>query len=124
MTVVSINGSGEAVSPEAMSMKIDFLRDDVLEVKNSLDKLSEAITKLALVEQQTGQIAIALERAFKAVGTLDTRVTTIHDKFDTRLTKLELALPDTTAAGKWVDRGVVALATAGAAFIAKATGLL
>jgi len=39
-------------TPDVLSLKLEMLHHDVVEVKTALNKLSEAITKLALVEQQ------------------------------------------------------------------------
>ena len=42
------------MSTEILTVKLEALHSDVSEIKSSLDKVSEAITKLALVEQQQG----------------------------------------------------------------------
>lgn len=100
------------MSPEILTVKLEALHSDVSEIKSALDKVSEAITKLALVEQQQNQIASSLERAFRAIG-----------KLEDRITALEQAHPTHTDAAKWVDRGLVALAGAGAVLIGKAFGV-
>jgi len=100
------------MSPEILTVKLEALHTDVSDIKSALDRLSDAITKLALVEQQQGQIAAALERAFKAIS-----------KLEDRLTVLEQAAPTHTEVAKWVDRGLVALAGAGAVLVGKALGL-
>lgn len=100
------------MSPKILTVKLEALHSDVSEIKSALDKVSEAITKLALVEQQQNQIASSLERAFRAIG-----------KLEDRITALEQAQPAHTDAAKWVDRGLVALAGAGAVLIGKAFGV-
>ena len=100
------------MSTEILTVKLEALHTDVSEIKSALDKVSEAITKLALVEQQQNQIASSLERAFKAIG-----------KVEDRLTALEQSTPTVTETAKWVDRGIVALAGAGGVFILKALGV-
>jgi DNA repair ATPase RecN len=99
------------VSTEILTVKLEALHTDVSEIKSALDKVSEAITKLALVEQQQNQIASSLERAFRAIG-----------KVEDRLAALEQATPTVTETAKWVDRGLVALAGAGAVLIGKTFG--
>jgi DNA repair ATPase RecN len=99
------------MSPEILTVKLEALHSDVSEIKSSLDKVSEAITKLALVEQQQNQIASSLERAFKAIS-----------KVEDRLVALEQATPTVTETAKWVDRGLVALAGAGAVLVGKSFG--
>jgi superfamily I DNA and RNA helicase len=105
------------MSPEILTVKLEALHSDVSDIKSALDRLSDAITKLALVEQQQNQIAAALERAFKAIA-----------KVEDRVASLEQAAPSQAAAqtetAKWVDRGLVALAGAGAVFVGKAVGLV
>jgi len=100
------------MSTEILTVKLEALHTDVSEIKSALDKVSEAITKLALVEQQQNQIASSLERAFKAIG-----------KVEDRLTALEQNAPTVTETAKWIDRGLVALAGAGAVLIGKTFGL-
>jgi chromosome segregation ATPase len=99
------------VSTEILTVKLEALHSDVSDIKSALDKVSEAITKLALVEQQQNQIASSLERAFKAIS-----------KLEDRLVSLEQATPTVTETAKWVDRGLVALAGAGAVLVGKSFG--
>jgi len=99
------------MSPEILTVKLEALHSDVSDIKSALDKVSEAITKLALVEQQQNQIASSLERAFKAIS-----------KLEDRLVSLEQATPTVTDTAKWVDRGLVALAGAGAVLVGKSFG--
>lgn len=112
--------TGGEVSADIFSVKLDVLHADVTEIKTALNELSKAITKLALVEQQQSQIAASLERAFSAIGKLDDKL----NAQDMRIAALEKVQPQHTEVAKWVDRGLVALAGAGAAMIAKATGLV
>lgn len=87
-----------------IAVKLETLHGDVGEIKTALNKLSEAITKLALVEQQQSQTAEALERAFKAIA-----------KMDERVASLEKSNIKTSASTIWVDRAV--MGTLGAAGI-------
>jgi uncharacterized protein YoxC len=100
------------MSTEILTVKLEALHTDVSEIKTALDKVSDAITKLALVEQQQNQIAASLERAFKAIS-----------KVEDRLTKLEQTHTTHTEMAKWVDRGLVGLAGAGAVLLGKTFGL-
>lgn len=106
------------MSEDVFSLKLDALHKDVGEVKTALNKLSDAITKLALVEQQQGQIAAALERAFKAISKVEEAMTHDLDALDARVTIVEQAQPRFNSAAVWVDRGLVGLAGAGAALLA------
>lgn len=98
-----------------LELKLHALHEDVGEVKTALNKLSDAITKLALVEQQQSQIAASLERAFKAIGKIEDRMTALEQQN-------AAAIPQQNEMAKWIDRGIVALAGAGGVLIFKAVG--
>lgn len=69
--------------------------------------------KLALVEQQQGQTAQALERAFKAIS-----------KIDSRLSVLEQIQPKAKETSDWVDRFILAIVGCAAAFIGVKLGVM
>jgi menaquinone-dependent protoporphyrinogen IX oxidase len=96
-----------------LTVKIDMLHNDVVEMKTALSELSKAITKLALVEERQAQTADAMERAFKAIG-----------KIEDRISALEVAAPKTKETNAWVDRFILALVMAVAGFIGTKLGLL
>lgn len=96
-----------------LSVKLGVLHEDVTEIKQALGKLSDAITKLALVEQSQAQAADALERAFKAI-----------ERIENRLMVLEQAQTKNLSTSNWVDwalKGGVAVLLA---FVAKSVGLI
>jgi len=96
-----------------LTVKLDMLHSDVVDMKTSLNELSRAITKLALVEERQSQTADAMERAFKAIG-----------KIEDRLSALELAAPKTKETNAWVDRFILALVMALAGFVGTKLGVL
>lgn len=96
-----------------LTVKIDMLHSDVVEMKTALSELSKAITKLALVEERQAQTADAMERAFKAIG-----------KIEDRISALELAAPKTKETNAWVDRFILALVMALAGFVGTKLGVL
>ncbi|MGL4639876.1 MAG: hypothetical protein ACRCVX_09180 [Shewanella sp.] len=100
-------------NPDVLSVKLEMLHSDVVEVKTALNKLSEAITKLALVEQQQMQTAEALERAFKTIS-----------RIDDRLIALELAAPKYKETSGWVDKFILAVIMAAMGFIGTKLGAL
>ena len=61
-----------------LTVKIDMLHSDVVDMKTALNELSKAITKLALVEERQAQTADAMERAFKAIGRIEDRVSALE----------------------------------------------
>jgi predicted nucleic acid-binding Zn-ribbon protein len=107
------------MSEDVFTVKLDALHKDVGEVKTALNKLSDAITKLALVEQQQGQTAAALERAFKAITKVEENMAEDISALDVRVTVVEKAQPKHNSAALWVDRALVGLAGAGMALLAK-----
>jgi DNA repair ATPase RecN len=98
---------------DVLAVKLETLHGDVVEVKTALERLSEAITKLALVEQQQSQTANALERAFKAIG-----------KIEERLSALEQTAPKHGETSVWVDRFILAIMIAALGFIGSKIGLM
>ena len=100
-------------APDVLSVKLEMLHSDVVEVKTALNKLSEAITKLALVEQQQFQTTEALERAFKTIS-----------KIDDRLSALELAAPKSKETSGWIDKFFLALIMAVMGFVGTKLGAL
>ncbi len=108
---------------DVLTVKLESLHKDVGEVKVALNRLSDAITKLALVEQQQGQLTAALERAFKAIGKLEDNVSREIEDLDTRVATIERSQPYLSDASKWIDRGLVALAGASVTLFAKAFGV-
>ena len=96
-----------------LTVKIDMLHSDVVDMKIAVNELSKAITKLALVEERQAQTADAMERAFKAIG-----------KIEDRLSALELAAPKTKETNAWVDRFILALVMAVAGFVGTKLGVL
>ncbi len=101
------------MSLEVVDAKLGAMRDDVSEIKRALTKMSEAITKLALIEQQQSQTSSSLERAFSVIG-----------KVEARVAKLEQAQPNHARIADWVDRAVIALAGAALALMVKSAGVV
>jgi hypothetical protein len=96
-----------------LTVKLDMLHSDVVDMKTALNELSKAITKLALVEERQAQTADAMERAFKAIG-----------KIEDRLSKLELTAPKTKETSAWVDRFILGMVMAVMGFAGAKLGLL
>lgn len=96
-----------------LSQRLETLHEDVGEVKTALKALSEAITKLALVEERQSQTSQALERAFIAI-----------ERIEARVAKLEGSSAENRRINIWVDRAIWALAAAAAMFMVKKVGLL
>ena len=96
-----------------LATRIESLHGDVSEIKDALKALSEAITKLALVEERQSQTAQALERAFVAIEKIENRVDT-----------LEQVAVNSRRVSDWVDRAVWAAAAATVVYVAKVLRIL
>lgn len=98
---------------DVLSMKLSVLHEDVGEIKQALGKLSDAVTKLALVEERQTQATASMDRLFKSI-----------EKLDARVDLLEKAQPDVQRAALWLDRITWAAVAGVAIFVASKTGLL
>ena len=93
--------------------RMESLHSDVGEIKAALKDLTQAITKLALIEERQAQASLALERAFVAMSKLEDRVQ-----------ELERSEPAHSRTSEWVDRAVWSTAGVAAMFVAAKAGLL
>jgi hypothetical protein len=98
---------------DVLAVKLEVLHGDVVEIKTALNTLSEAITKLALVEQRQTQTAQALERAFKAIS-----------KIEARLSELEKVAPKGKETSDWVDRFILSIVACAAGYVGTKLGVL
>lgn len=96
-----------------LSLKLEMLHNDVVDVKAALTELSKAITKLALVEERQSQTAEALDRAFKAIS-----------KIEARLSALEQAAPKAKETSVWMDRFIFGIVAMVLGFVGTRMGLL
>jgi Mg2+ and Co2+ transporter CorA len=97
---------------DILAVRLNLLHEDVGEIKTALGKLSDAITKLALVEQNQLQTAEAMERAFTAI-----------ERIERRVEKLEHSGWESSHSAKWVDRAIVAAITVGGMALLRAVGI-
>lgn len=89
-----------------LSARLQTLHTDVSDIKGTLKDLTQAINKLALVEERISNAVAAQERTFKIIERLEARIDT-----------LEKAQALDESQSKWIDRGVVALLGAAATYI-------
>lgn len=96
-----------------LAAKIEMLHSDIVDMKDAIAQLSQAITKLAIVEERQAQTAEALERAFKLIG-----------KLEDRMSDLEKAQPKTKETSAWVDRFILWAVMGVMGFVGAKIGLL
>lgn len=109
-----------ADSIELVATRLDSLHRDVGEIKISVDKLSDAVVKLALVEERVATSQATLQRAFTAIE----KQQTAHEKLVERVAKLEQAEPRATAMASRIENALWALGAVIAVVVLKKAGVL
>lgn len=117
-------------------------RQEIVSLKESMDKVGEALTKLAVIEERQSTDKAALERAFMAIQKTDERANLMFEKMgaqmekrdelmtknidliDTRLNTLESAAPQSAQVTQWVTSGVWAAAGLAVYIIINKLGLV
>ena len=100
-------------SIELVAAKLESLHSDVGEIKSSVNRLSEAVVQLALVEERLATSQASLGRAFKAI-----------ERIENRLAALEKSQPHTSAMANRVENAIWALGAVVAVALLKKTGFL
>lgn len=98
---------------DVFAVRLEALQSDMSEMKAVLNKLSDALTKLALIEQTQSQTAGSLERAFNTL-----------EKIEMRVAALEQVQPRNDFASTWMDRILTGIVGFAAAVIAAKFGLM
>ena len=96
-----------------LAAKIEMLHSDIVDMKEAIAQLSQAITKLAIVEERQAQTTEALERAFKLIS-----------KLEDRMTEMEKAQPKQKETSAWVDRFILWAVMGVLGFIGAKMGML
>jgi len=88
------------------------VKEELRGLRDALQRMSEAITRLALVEERQAAASNSIERVMATVQKIDERVRT-----------LEVAEPMQAKTAEWVERALWAAATAAVMFVAAKVGL-
>ena len=102
----------EVVRIERLTHHIQRIREDQHAMRAAIERMSEAVTRLALVEERQAAVSTTIERLVQSL-----------EKLDERLRRLEVADPMQTKAAEWVQSSLWAAAAAGVMFIAGKAGL-
>lgn len=97
---------------ERISHHIQRIREDQHAMRAAIERMSEAVTRLALVEERQAAASTAIDRIVQSI-----------EKVDERLRRLEVADPMQTKAAEWVQSAVWAAASAAVVFVAGKAGL-
>lgn len=135
-------------SNELLASRLDSLHRDVGEIKTSVDKLSDAVVKLALVEERVATSQATLQRAFAAIEKNATNIEKLVDRVTTmqaaqermllvierqttaqeslahRLERLERAEPKASAMANRVENALWALGAVVAVVVLRKVGLM
>jgi prefoldin subunit 5 len=110
---------------------IKLIAQKVDKVECSVDKLTEAITKLAVIDERQIADRQTLERAFLAIQKSDERWLTMFEKSNTNFNKLEervdtleKAAPETQQTIKWVKTALWSAAAFSVFIVLTKIGLL
>lgn len=99
---------------------IEVLVHKVTKMEASLDKLADAIAKLAVIEERQTSDRAAIERAFGSIARVGERL----DKICDRLDDLERTAPITAKTNQWVFDAIKWCAVIVAGFVAVKVGLV
>lgn len=102
----------EDIRAERLTHHIQRIREDQSAMRVAIERMSEAVTRLALVEERQAAASTAIERLVQSL-----------EKADERLRRLEVAEPMHAKAAEWVQSAVWAAAAAAVMFMAGKAGL-
>lgn len=88
---------------DLLTLKLEHLHQDVGGMKSALKDLTEAVAKLALVEERQTNASQAMARAFAQL-----------EKLEARVAELERAAPDAKRVTTWIYAAIGAVIVAGA----------
>ena len=102
----------DVVRLDRLTHHIQRIREDQHAMRAAIERMSEAVTRLALVEERQTVASTAIERIVQS-----------QEKLDERLRRLEVADPMQTKAAELVQSAVWAAAAAAVMFMAGKAGL-
>ena len=105
---------------EVIATKMDAMHSDMQDMKVAVRGLTDAITKLALIEERQTQAALALERAFRVIEKLEQKQADAESRIDT----LERDAPMQRQTSVWVTSAVWAAAGLACLIALKKLGML
>ncbi len=110
---------------------LEVIAHKVTKMEASMDKVADALTKLAVIEERQTADRAALERAFTAIQATEERCAQAFEKtvaklekIESRVDTLEQAAPITAQTSQWVMTAVWAVVAATAMYIAKKIGFI
>lgn len=127
---MSFEDPHHAINRRATDPVIEMIAHKLGRVEESVDKMADAVTKLAVIEERQVSDRQALERAFMAIQKTDERCSAMFEKCveklektDGRVDALEAAAPESKQTSEWVKGALYGAAGLAAMFVAKQAGL-
>jgi len=96
----------------ALAHDVQHIRENQESMKKAIERMSEAVARLAIVEERQAATSQAIERVMAAV-----------EKIDERVRRLEIAEPMQAKTSEWVQSAIWAAAAAAVMFVAGKAGL-
>ena len=113
--------------PSLMALQLNAMQKDIGEVKESIRIMSEAVTRLALVEERQANTQANINRAFDRVSSLETAVSLKNEKFEERVSMLERQVPVLTAQSdtstRWISHFLTGAVSALVMFVGFEVGI-
>jgi response regulator RpfG family c-di-GMP phosphodiesterase len=114
-----VSEHNSTVQIERITQHVECIRKDQAEIKeevrglrDAVQKMSEAIARLALIEERQAATSQTIERVMSSI-----------EKLDERVRALEVAEPMQAKTTEWVQSAIWAAASAAVMFIASKAGL-
>ena len=102
----------DVVRFERLTHHIQRIREDQHAMRAAIERMSEAVTRLALVEERQAAASTAIDHMAQVL-----------EKLDERLRRLEVAEPMQAKVAEWVQSALWAAAAAAVMFVAGKAGL-
>ena len=104
----------------ALHADVGVIKTSMTNFSDGMERLTRAVTQLAVVEERQTHAQHAQERLFKAQDEMRADVRAVVD----RVTELEKAEPGQARTSAWVDRAVWAIVAFTAAAVASKLGMI
>ena len=107
------------VNLAVLAHKVDAIHANITDMQVAMRDLTNAIIKLALVEERQTQFSIAQERGFKVLEKIESKL----DSLDNRVNALEAAEPEQRRTSGWIMTAVWAAAGLAVAMVLAELGI-
>lgn len=102
-----------------IATKLDLLHKDMGELRNTQEKMADAITRFAVIEERQSTMMDAVKRAFNTIDEVrnDTKLMEI------RMRNVETTNATNTKVSRWIEMGLLGIAVVVFQAVSKQVGL-